>query len=98
MDFICCIFPQLKNFLSEVSQAQKAKGHTFPLCRPSPNASNIIYLEMYTEHVSKNGTGRGDQGRRKKKEEKTANYNKVHHICAGTRHKETHRKLLNSTG
>jgi hypothetical protein len=53
---------------------------------------------MYTEHVSKNGTGRGDQGRKKKKEEKTANYNKVHHICAGTRHKETHRKLLNSTG
>jgi hypothetical protein len=35
---------ELENIiLSEVSLAQKAKGHTYPLCRPSPNASNVIY-------------------------------------------------------
>jgi hypothetical protein len=33
-----------------------------------------------------------------KKERKTVNNNEVHHICVGTRHKETRRKLLNNTG
>jgi hypothetical protein len=30
-------------------------------------ASNIIYIEIYTEYVSKNGTGKGDQARRKER-------------------------------
>jgi hypothetical protein len=28
------------------------------------------YIDIYTEHISKRGTGRGDQGRRKREKEK----------------------------
>jgi hypothetical protein len=31
--------------------------------------SNAIEIEIYTEHISKSGTGRGDQGRRKIRKE-----------------------------
>jgi hypothetical protein len=44
-----------------------------------------IYIEKYTEHVSKSGTGRGDQGRRKRRKRKIVNNNEIHHICVGIR-------------
>jgi hypothetical protein len=46
-----------------------------------------MYIEIYTEHVSNNGTGRETKGGGE--EGKIENNNEIHHICAGTRHKET---------
>jgi hypothetical protein len=46
-----------------------------------------IYIKIYTEHVSKSETGRGDRGRRKSDR---VNNNEIHHICVGTRHNKTH--------
>jgi hypothetical protein len=56
---------ELENImLSEVSQVQKAKGHTFSLMwnidRPNINTSNILYIK----HVPQSGTGKGNRGGR----------------------------------
>jgi hypothetical protein len=40
-----------------------------------------IHICIYTEHVPKSGTGRGDQRRKKRK---IASNNEVHNICVGT--------------
>jgi hypothetical protein len=42
---------------------------------------------MYTEHVPKNGTSRGDPGKR---ERKITNNNEIHHTYVGTRYNKTH--------
>jgi hypothetical protein len=79
--------------LNEVSQVLKGKGHVFSfICGIKAKykyRQYYIHIEIYTEHVSKSGTGREDQGRGKK-ERKIANNNKIHHTCAGTRQNETH--------
>jgi hypothetical protein len=41
--------------------------------------SNAIEIEIYTEHISKSGTGRGDQGRRKRKDGKQKG--SASHLC-----------------
>jgi hypothetical protein len=63
---------ELENIiLSEVSQVQKPKVSCFLSHvenRPNKNKSNIYkYILIYTEHVSKSGTGGGDQRRRKRR-------------------------------
>jgi hypothetical protein len=52
--------------LSEVSQVQKVKSHMFSLICSIQDPYKYkrcysIHIEIYTEHVSKSGTGRGDQ-------------------------------------
>jgi hypothetical protein len=47
-----------------------------------------IYIEIYTGQVTKSETGRGDQGRRKRRKGRQVN-TEVHHICVGARCKET---------
>jgi predicted small secreted protein len=59
--------------LREVSQAQKAKGcmsSSYVEYRPNTNTNDYIYMETYTKRVSKRGTGRGDQERRKRRKER----------------------------
>jgi hypothetical protein len=58
--------------------------------RPSTNISNIIYtyIPIHTERVPKSGTVEETKGGGKKG--KIVNDNEMHHICVGTRHKETH--------
>jgi hypothetical protein len=58
---------ELKNFiLSEVIHVQKAKDHMFSLIcgiwTQYKDKHYYIYIQMYTEHVPKGGTDRGDQG------------------------------------
>jgi hypothetical protein len=60
--------------LSEVSQVQKAKGCIFFLtCGKQAQykiKQHYIHIEIYTEHVSKSGTGRDYQGKRKRRKER----------------------------
>jgi hypothetical protein len=60
--------------LSEVSQVQKAKGHMFPfICGIETQykyKQYYIYIQIYTNHVPKSGTGRVDEGRRKRRKYK----------------------------
>jgi hypothetical protein len=60
---------KLKNILSEVSQLQKDKGHMFSfmcgILAQYEYKKYYIYIEIYTENVSKTGSGREDQRRRK---------------------------------
>jgi hypothetical protein len=51
-----------------------------------------VYIEINTEFACKSGTGRGDQGRRKRRKERV-NINEIHHICVGRKHAEN----LNNT-
>jgi hypothetical protein len=45
-------------------------------------------MEIYTEHVSKVVLVEETKGG-ENKERKIENYKEIHHICVGTRHKET---------
>jgi hypothetical protein len=66
---------ELENIiLSEVSQVQKANGCMFPLtCRIHTQYNRkqyYIYIEIYTKHVLESGTGKEDQGRKKRRKER----------------------------
>jgi hypothetical protein len=39
-----------------------------------------------------------EETKEEEKQRKIVNSNEIHHICVGTRHKETYWKLLNNTG
>jgi hypothetical protein len=87
-----CKWIEQNIILSEVSQAQKAKGHMFSLiCGIQTQykyKQYYIYMEIYTEHVSKVVLVEETKGG-ENKERKIENYKEIHHICVGTRHKET---------
>jgi hypothetical protein len=62
---------ELENIiLSEVNQDQKAKITCSLICGIQAQykyKQYCIYIEIYTEHVYKNETGKGDQRRRKER-------------------------------
>jgi hypothetical protein len=66
---------ELENIiLSDVSQIQKTKGYMFSLMygiqAQYKYKQYYMYLEIYTEHVFKHGTGRGEQGSRERRKQR----------------------------
>jgi hypothetical protein len=60
---------ELEN-MNQVRQIQKAKGHMFSLIQTQYKYKHYIHTEIHMEHVCNSATGRGDQGRRKRRKER----------------------------